>query len=396
MNNDTRDLKEILYSNFNLEEYLLSMMKSMMESLMKAELTELLKYEKYSYEGHHSGNSRNGFYTRDYETKYGKINDLKIPRDRNGEFEQQLIPPYQRRDCWLEDMIINMYAKGMATREIAALIERLYGNSYSAGTISNITDVALEEVKKWHDRPLSKRYSVLFIDALSIKLRRDTVSNDSVYFIMGINEEGYREILDFFIGTNESAYVWEEQLQSLKKRGVVEVLLGVMDGLSGIEDAFGRVFPKADIQSCVVHKVRNSIKNIRKKDISAFTTDLKAVYESPRLDVAKMALDDLVMKWGKIYPRVVDSWIKSDHLFTYFNYPESIRKAIYTTNWIERFNKEVRRVTKTKDSFPNEEACEKLIYFKVTAYNSTWASKKLRGFLTAYDDLQEMFQQRYS
>lgn len=204
-----------------------------------------------------------------------------------------------------------------------------------------------------------------------MKLRRETVDSDAVYFVMGIDEEGYREILDFFIGTNESAYVWEENLHNIKARGLEEVLLFVMDGLKGLDDAVNRVYPKADIQRCIVYKIRASIRNIRKKDISAFTIDLKAVYESPKTESAHLALDEFAQICSRMYRKVVDSWCNDDNLFTYFKYPESIRKSIYTTNWIERFNKEVRRLIKTKDSLPTEDSCSKLVYFKIIQYNQT-------------------------
>lgn len=395
MINNTQKLKEILSSNSILEDFILSLIKSMMETLMQAELTELLKYNKYAVEGHNSGNSRNGYYKRSYETKYGKINDLNIPRDRNGEFEQQLIPPYKRRDGWLEDMVIQLYANGVSTREIGTIIEKLYKNNYSPTTISNITDVAIEEINKWRQRPLKKRYSVLFIDAMSVKLRRDTVANDSVYFILGIDEEGYREVLDFYIGTTESSYVWEEVFRSLKQRGVTEVLLGVMDGLPGLEDAFNKVFPKADVQRCVVHKVRNTIRKVRKKDLPQLLEDLKSVYESVTKDQAMNMLDEFSTKWGKIYPKVVDSWNNTSSLFTYYDYPQAIRKAIYTTNWIERFNKEARRLTKTKNSFPNEDALSKILYFKIVQSNSKWSTRKMKGFVQAHDELQEIFLKKY-
>lgn len=395
MSNDTQKLKEILYSNISLEEFLLSMIKDMMETLMKAELTELLKYEKYSPEGHNSGNSRNGFYKRSYETKYGKIENLNIPRDRNDEFQQQLIPPYKRRDGWLEDMIMQLYANGVSTRDVGSIIEKLYGNSYSPTTISNITDVAIEEINKWRQRKLNKRYSVLFIDAMSVKLRRDTVANDSVYFILGIDEEGYREVLDFYIGTTESSYVWEEILYSLKERGATDVLLSVMDGLPGLEEAFNKVYPKADVQSCVVHKVRNTIRKVRKKDLSEILQDLKSVYESPTKDQAMIMLDEFSTKWGKLYPKVVDSWNNNSSLFTYYSYPLAIRKAIYTTNWIERFNKEARRLTKIKNSFPTEDSLSKIIYFKVIDCNSKWSTRKMKGFAQAHEELQNMFLEKY-
>lgn len=265
MTNYNKNQTENLDLNSFFEEYILGLLKKTMETLMKEELTNVLQYQKYSYEGHGTGNSHNGYYTRSYDTKYGRIEDLKIPRDRNHEFEQQLIPPYARRDDWLETMIIRMYASGISTREIATIIEKLYGNSYSATTISNITNVALEEIEQWHQRPLKKRYSVVYIDALHLKLRRDTVSNDAIYFVLGVDEDGYREILDFFIGVKESAYVWEEHLTKLKQRGVEEVLLFVMDGLNGLQDAVHRVYQKEDIQRYIVHKVRNTIRSVRKK-----------------------------------------------------------------------------------------------------------------------------------
>ncbi|MBH1942490.1 transposase, partial [Mobilitalea sibirica] len=212
-NNNTNDTK-ILDLNQTMNDFIVGLMKQTMERLMQEELSNVLQYEKYSYDGHGTGNSRNGSYARDYETRYGTIHDLKIPRDRNNEFNQQLIPPYARRDDWLENLIIRMYASGVSTREIACIIEKLYGNSYSAATISNITDVAIDEVDKWHKRDLKKRYSIIYIDALHVKLRRTTVDSDAVYFILGIDEDGYREVIDFFIGTNESSYVWEENLHT--------------------------------------------------------------------------------------------------------------------------------------------------------------------------------------
>jgi transposase-like protein len=292
-------------------------------------------------------------------------------------------------------MVIQLYANGVSTREIGTIIEKLYKNSYSPTTISNITDVAIEEINKWRQRPLKKRYSVLFIDAMSVKLRRDTVANDSVYFILGIDEEGYREVLDFYIGTTESSYVWEEVFRSLKQRGATEVLLGVMDGLPGLEDAFNKVFSKADVQRCVVHKVRNTIRKVRKKDLPQLLEDLKSVYESVTKDQAMNMLDEFSTKWGKIYPKVVDSWNNTSSLFTYYDYPQAIRKAIYTTNWIERFNKEARRLTKTKNSFPNEDALSKILYFKIIQSNSKWSTRKMKGFVQAHDELQELFLKKY-
>jgi transposase-like protein len=394
---DSTEIKNILYEKDGISNLVVQMIKNMMETLMHAELAQLLTYEKYDPKGKNTGNSRNGCYKRDYETRYGTIEELKIPRDRNGEFKQQLIQPYSRREDWLEDLIIKMYSRGMSTRDIAALIEKLYGPSYSATTVSNITDIALEELNQWHNRPLKKRYSVLFIDGLSIKIRRDTVDNEAAYIILGIDEDGYREILDFYIGTTESATVWKEILNNLKSRGLQEVLLGVMDGLSGLEDAFLTVYPKADVQRCIVHKVRNLVSKIRKKDYLEFTSDLKVVYRSPNRDMALLMLDEFKDKWERKYPNLVQSWIENtDTLFKFYDYPASIHQAIYTTNWIERAIKEIRKRLKTKDSLPNQESAEKLLYLTVLDYNDKWAQRKLRGFSIAREELLDMFKRRYS
>lgn len=224
-------------------------------------------------------------------------------------------------------------------------------------------DVALEEVNKWHKRELQKRYSLIFIDGLSVKIRRDTVANDSVYVILGIDENGYREIFDFVIGTTEFATVWYETLVSLKDRGVNEVLLDVMDGLSGIEDAFNE--------------------------------SLKTIYEAPSRKQALLMLDDFSAKWSGIYPKVVSDWNDNINTLLTYNYPTSIRKYIYTTKWIERANKELKRRLKTKDSLPTIDAVEKIIYMQVISYNQKWSHRKMRGFATAYNDLMDMFKERY-
>jgi transposase-like protein len=237
---------------------------------------------------------------------------------------------------------------------------------------------------------------VLFIDALSIKIRREHVGNESAYIIIGINEEGYREILDFYIGVTESATLWEEVLMNLKSRGVEQVLLGVMDGLPGLTDAFLKVYPKADVQRCVVHKVRNTLHKVKKKHTDEIVTDLKKIYKAPSREYAEQALNDLSLKWDKIYPHLAQSWFEDkDELFAFYKYPDSIQKSIYTTNWIERANKEIRKRLKTMNSLPNEKAAEKILYLKILDYNSKWSERRLKGFLAARDKLIQLFEERY-
>nr|WP_089723697.1 IS256 family transposase [Halanaerobium congolense] len=372
------------------------LIKNFIEKLLKGELTEFLNYDKYDSAGKNSGNSRNGNYSRNFQTKYGVIENLEVPRDRNNDFQTALFEPYKRRDDWLEQTVIQMYARGLSTRDIANLIEQMYGQKYSATSVSNLTDIAVKEIEQWKNRPLEKRYSVLFIDALSIKIRREHVGNESAYIIIGINEEGYREILDFYIGVTESATLWEEVLMNLKSRGVEQVLLGVMDGLPGLTDAFLKVYPKADVQRCVVHKVRNTLHKVKKKHTDEIVTDLKKIYKAPSREYAEQALNDLSLKWDKIYPHLAQSWFEDkDELFAFYKYPDSIQKSIYTTNWIERANKEIRKRLKTMNSLPNEKAAEKILYLKILDYNSKWSERRLKGFLAARDKLIQLFEERY-
>jgi transposase-like protein len=372
------------------------LIKNFIEKLLKGELTEFLNYDKYDSAGKNSGNSRNGNYSRNFQTKYGVIEKLEVPRDRNNDFQTALFEPYKRRDDWLEQTVIQMYARGLSTRDIANLIEQMYGQKYSATSVSNLTDIAVKEIEQWKNRPLEKRYSVLFIDALSIKIRREHVGNESAYIIIGINEEGYREILDFYIGVTESATLWQEVLMNLKSRGVEQVLLGVMDGLPGLTDAFLKVYPKADVQRCVVHKVRNTLHKVKKKHTDEIVTDLKKIYKAPSREYAEQALNDLSSKWDRIYPHLAQSWFEDkDELFAFYKYPDSIQKSIYTTNWIERANKEIRKRLKTMNSLPNEKAAEKILYLKIIDYNSKWSERRLKGFLAARENLIQLFEERY-
>jgi transposase-like protein len=380
----------------NFDDMINNLIKNFIEKLLKGELTEFLNYDKYDSAGKNSGNSRNGNYSRNLQTKYGVIENLEVPRDRNNDFQTALFEPYKRRDDWLEQTVIQMYARGLSTRDIADLIEKMYGQKYSATSVSNLTDIALKEIEKWKNRPLDKRYSVLFIDALSIKIRREHVGNESAYIIIGINEEGYREILDFYIGVTESASLWQEVLMNLKKRGVEQVLLGVMDGLPGLTDAFLKVYPKADVQRCVVHKVRNTLNKIKKKHTDEIVTDLKKIYKAPSREYAEQALNEFGSKWDKLYPHLAQSWFEDkDELFAFYKYPDSIQQSIYTTNWIERANKEIRKRLKTMNSLPNEKAAEKILYLKILDYNSKWSERRLKGFLAAREKLIQLFEERY-
>lgn len=375
-----------------LENVLKDFVKEKLELIMKEELSNFIKVERPELQ-----DSKNGYYHRSLDTRYGKIENLTVPRDRLGEFQTQVFEPYQRRDGWLEEAIIKMYQSGMSTREVGKFVERILGTSYSPATISNITNVALEDVAKWHKRPLNKRYSVLYLDGMYIKLRRDEVANEVIYFALGVTEEGNREILGFYVGGQESSLGWRNILHDLYSRGVQEVLLGVFDGLPGLEEAFKSVYPLADVQRCVVHKVRNTLNHVRKRDQYEVAEDLKHVYRSFTKEAAYTAFTQFSDKWSKKYPKEVQSWERDlPVLLTFLSYPSSIRSVIYTTNWIERSIKDIRKRLRPMNSLPDVNAAEKIVYLTIHEMNATWAQRKLRGFATAYSKLQEMFEERYT
>ncbi len=376
-----------------LGDAVLQFVKEKIEFVMREEISNYLQHEPLNYP-----NTRNGYYERTLDTRYGKIDDLRVPRDRQGEFQTQVFEPYQRRDGWLEETVIHMYKGGMSTRDVAKFIETMFGSQYSPTTVSNITNTVMEDIEQWQCRPLEKRYSVIYLDGLYIKLRRNTVSSEVIYTAMGINEQGYRQILGFYIGGQESAHGWKEMLQDLYRRGAQEVLLGVFDGLSGLENAFREVYPKADVQHCVVHKVRNTCPKIRMSDKSAFLDDLKKVYTAENRDLAQAAFESLKHTWGKLYAREIKSW--EDQLVTllaFFKYPAIIRKAIYTSNPIERMNKEFRKRLHPMNSLTNIEAAEKVVYLQSTDYNAKWSSRVIRGFgeLDTKRKFTELYEARY-
>lgn len=359
-----------------LGDAVLQFVKEKIEFVMREEISNYLQHEPHNYP-----NTRNGYYERTLDTRYGKIGDLRVPRDRQGEFQTQVFEPYQRREGWLEETVIHMYKGGMSTRDVAKFIETMFGSQYSPTTVSNITNTVMEDIEQWQNRPLEKRYSVIYLDGLYIKLRRNTVSSEVIYTAMGINEQGYRQILGFYIGGQESARGWKEMLQDLYRRGAQEVLLGVFDGLSGLEDAFREVYPKADVQHCIVHKVRSTFPKIRMSDKTAFLEDLKRVYTAENRDLAQAAFEGLKHTWGKLYPREIKSW--EDQLVTllaFYKYPAITWKAIYTSNPIERMNKEFRKRLHPMNSLTNIEAAEKVVYLQSTDYNAKWSSRAIRGF----------------
>ena len=286
----------------------------------------------------------------------------------------------------------------MSTRDIGAFIEKMFGAKYSPTTVSNITGTVLEDVAAWQSRPLPKRYSVLYLDGLYVKLKRDTVASEVIYLAMGVDEAGHREILSFSVGGKESANGWRDVLRDIYNRGTKEVLLGVFDGLTGLEEAFKETYPQAGVQRCVTHKMRNTMPRIRDKDKRAFVASMKTVYHVESREAALANFKTVQTTWGKIYPKEIASWEEElPVLLRFLDYPKMIHYAIYTSNPIERSNKEIRKRLKPMNSLTNMDAAEKIVYLEAIAYNERWNDRALRGFADpdVQRALKELFEEKY-
>lgn len=379
------------------DELLKKMFKLMLESLMEGERTAVLGYDKHDPQGYGSGNSRNGYYERDLLTGLGLLEKLDIPRDRLGEFTPELLDKWQRQTKPMDKLVMSLYAKGMTTRDINAVVEEIYGKSYSPQQVTLITQEVEEERAAWEKRPLKKRYIAIFIDALFVSLRRgDIVSKDAVYVVCGIDEEGYRDVLGMYVGASESANFWKENLVDLKERGVKEVLLFVFDGLTGLENIVSEIFPKAMTQLCLVHQMRNTLNYVRPKDKGEIALKLKSVYNSKTLSESKEKLLKLQEELKGSYPRLLNRWFyKLDSLMRFLEFPEYLRSHVYSTNWIERLNKDFRKVLKNKNSLPTEDAVRNLLYLKIRDISGRYERQRLNGFVAYQLDLAIMWQKHY-
>ena len=337
---------------------------STLEQMLEAELSEHLGYEPYEAKGRNSGNNRNGKYTKKVRSSEGETT-IQVPRDRNGDFEPQLVKRYAANTNELEDKIIGMYAKGMTVRDIQGTLQELYGIDVSPTTLSAITDKVWELVESWQSRPLASLYVIIYLDAIHIKMRREgKVENTAVYVVLGVDLEGHRDVLGHWVGDgSESANFWLSVITDLQSRGVKDILIACMDGLTGFKEAVLAVFPKTDIQRCIIHQIRNSLKYISWKDKKAFIADLKAIYQAPTREAAEGNLRKLKEIWNSQYAVAIRSWDNNwEDLATFFDYPASIRRMIYTTNTVEGYNRQLRKVTKSRSSFPTAESIRKLLF----------------------------------
>ena len=381
---DTNDIKDMLKD----------LLSGTIQTMLEAEIENELGYAKYSMKDKATSNARNGHSKKTVRSEYGNL-DLDIPRDRNAEFEPQIIPKYQREITGIEGQILSLYAKGMSNRDIENHLNNLYGIDVSSSMISKITDKIIPEIREWQSRQLEDVYPIVFMDAIHYSVRKDgVVVKKAVYLAIGIDKEGRKEVLGFWIGENESSKYWLNVLNEFKNRGVQDILIMSVDNLKGFSEAISSVFPKTEIQKCVVHQIRNSIRYISYKDAREFTSDLKEMYNAPTLEQAEFKLDELEEKWGKKYMAVINSWRSNwNELTTYFKYDTKIRKLIYTTNPIESLNRQLRKYTKTKSLYPTDEALMKSIYLSLKEATRKWTGR-IPGWGEIYSQLSIYFEGR--
>ena len=349
-----------------------------MESGLEAELDDELGYGRYDYRNKDTDNSRNGHSSKTLRTSYGDV-EVAVPRDRKGEFEPQLLKKNQTSVSQdIEEKILSMYAKGMTTGDIETHIQDIYGIEVSDTTISRITDKILPIAKEWQQRPLEAVYAVVFLDAIHYHVRSEgQIVKKAVYIALGINLDGKKDVLGMWVGENESAKYWATVLNGLKNRGVEDIFIACTDNLTGFSAAIGAVFPKTEIQNCIIHQLRNSSKYVSYKDIKELMADLRSVYAAVDEPAALDALDAFSTKWETKYPKISRSWRENwANLSTYFKYPQEVRRLIYTTNSIEGFNRQLRKVTKTRSVFPTDDSLFKMLYLAMVDITKKWTGRQ--------------------
>ena len=363
-------------STDDIKDMLKDLLGGTIQTMLEAEIEDNLGYSKHNYKEKITNNSRNGHSNKTVRSEYGTI-DLDIPRDRNGEFEPQIIPKHQREITGIEGQILSLYSKGMSNRDIEDHLQNLYGVDVSPTMISKITDKILPEIREWQSRQLEDVYPIVFMDAIHYSVRKEgIVVKKAVYISIGINKYGEKEVLGFWVGKNESSKFWLNILNELRNRGVQDILIISVDNLKGFSESIKSTFPLTEIQKYIVHQIRNSTRYISYKELKEFTSDLKKVYNAITLEQAENNLLLFEEKWGKKYMAVVKSWRDNWlELTTYFKYDQSIRKLVYTTNHIENFNRQLRKFTKTKTSYPTDDSLLKSIYLSMKEITKKWTGK---------------------
>lgn len=373
------------------------LIKDVLENILEVEMGEHLGRDKYDRQNdidQDDRNYRNGYSKKTLRSSFGDV-DLDVPRDRKAEFEPQIIKKYETVCNELDKKIISLYAKGMSTRDIQAEVEDLYGITLSPSMISKITDKVIATATEWQNRMLDEIYPIVYLDAMYFKVRSNgKIVNKAVYICLGYTLEGYKDILGIWVDEAEGAKFWLSICNDLKNRGVKKILIACMDGLKGLPQAIKTVFPTVDIQTCIVHQIRNSIKYIASKDKKAFMKDLKEVYKATTEELALAQLDNLKEKWGSNYGMVIDSWYNNwNNLDTFFKFSPQIRKLIYTTNVLEGFNRQVRKFTKVRTIFPTDESLNKCVYLATMEIMEKW-TQPIHNWGTTLAELSLYFEEQ--
>jgi len=361
---------------------------------MQAEMTEHLGYEKNATAEKKTTNSRNGSYKKRLKGEFGTL-DVTVPRDRGASFEPIILPKGQSRFTGFDDKIIALYARGMTTRDIQAHLEEMYGVEVSPTLVFQVTRAVQEEITLWQNRPLDEVYPIVYLDAIRVKVRQDgRVINKAVYLAIGVNLDGLKEVLGMWTAETEGAKFWLQVVTELQNRGVKDIFIACVDGLKGFPEAIESVFPDTQIQLCLVHMVRHSLNYVSWKQRKAVATDLKAIYSAPTIEQAEIAMDEFSAKWDDTHPTISRSWQRNwERLTPLFSYPTDIRKAIYTTNAIESVNMSLRKVTKNRGSFPNDESMIKLLYLALQNIEKKW-TMPIRNWKSALNQFTIIFGDR--
>ena len=362
----------------DMQELVKDTIAEFMENGLEAELDDQLGYSRYDYKNKDTDNSRNGHSSKTLRTSFGDV-EVSVPRDRKSEFEPKVLRKNQTSISQdIEEKILSMYAKGMTTGDIEAHIQDIYGVDVSDTTVSRITDKILPVAKEWQQRPLESIYAVVFLDAIHYHVRSEgQIVKKAVYIAIGIDLDGHKDVLGMWVGENESAKFWATVLNSLKNRGVEDIFIACTDNLTGFSAAIEAVYPKTEIQNCIIHQLRNSSKYVSYKDLKELMADLKAVYAAVDEPAALDALDTFAEHWDKKYPKISQSWRNNwANLSTYFKFPQALRRLIYTTNTIEGFNRQLRKVTKSKSVFPTDDSLFKMLYLAMIDITKKWTGRK--------------------
>ena len=379
----------------DLNKIMKEIIAEMVNGSLEGELDGELGYDKHDVSEKETENSRNGYGEKTLHTSYGDVG-IKVPRDRQGEFEPKLIPKYKTLvNEEIEKKIISMYAKGMTTTDMETHVRELYGVDISDSTISRITEKIMPIAKEWQSRPLSNVYAVVFMDAVHFNVRQEgRIVKKAVYVAIGITLEGLKEVLGLWIGENESSKYWLSVINEIKNRGTNDILIACVDGLSGFNEAIAAVYPKTEIQRCIIHQIRNSTKFVSYKDIKKLMIDLKKVYKAPSEEKALIELENFDKNWGHKYPKIGMSWNKNwAELSTYFKYPQEVRTLIYTTNMIEGFNRQLRKTTKNKGVFPTDDSLFKMLYLVTADITKKWTGRR-KDWGQIYSQLSIFFGER--